>query len=124
MGNVDNIVATIRSWTGESIIDEVLLIALMIAIVESCAQNTIKESDHGSAKFITGLSIYMGVGYLLHYAYHKFPMSKINVIWSCISIILATLLGYALYDEPLNNWVFASVVFAMIAVYCTYKGSE
>lgn len=67
-----------------SIVDEILLLALLIAFIESCAQNTIKTSDHGTFKFILGLLIY----------------------------------------EPINNWIIFSVLLAVSAVYCIYKGSN
>lgn len=121
---MNDIISKIKNWMNNSIVDEILLLALLIAFIESCAQNTIKTSDHGTFKFILGLLIYMLVGYILHYAYSKFPMSKINVIWSCVSIIVATLLGYWLYDEPINHWIIFSVLFAISAVYCVYKGSN
>jgi multidrug transporter EmrE-like cation transporter len=121
---MNDIVTKIKNWMDNSIVDEVLLLALLIAFIESCAQNTIKTSDHGTFQFILGLLIYMLVGYILHYAYSKFPMSQINVVWSCVSIIVATLLGYWLYDEPINHWIIFSVLFAILAVYCVYKGSN
>jgi multidrug transporter EmrE-like cation transporter len=120
---MSNIISSIQNWMENSIVDEILLIALFIALVESCAQNTIKTSDTGTFKFIFGLSIYMIVGYILHYAYSKFPMSRVNTIWSCLSIISATLLGYLLYDEPMNYWLLFAIFFAIIAILCVYKGS-
>lgn len=119
---MNDIISKIQNWMNNSIVDEILLLALLIAFIESCAQNTIKTSDRGTFKLILGLLIYMLVGYLLHYAYNKYPMSKINITWSCITIILSTLLGYFLYDEPINHWIIFSVLFAISAVYCVYKG--
>jgi multidrug transporter EmrE-like cation transporter len=119
-----DIMSKIQNWMDNSIVDEILLLALLIAFVETCAQNTIKTSEHSTFQFILGLLIYMLVGYILHYAYSKFPMSKVNVIWSCMSIITATLIGYWLYNEPMNHWIIFSVLFAILAVYCVYKGSN
>lgn len=114
----------IKTFMDNSIIDEVLLVALVIAITESIAQNNIKNSDHRSILFIVGLVFYMVVGYLLHYAYHKYPLGKINVIWSCISIILAMTLGYLLYDEPFNLWSVVAMFFALSAIYCSFRASQ
>lgn len=116
---------SIKKWMDNSIVDELLLVALLIAITENFAQTTIKSSDnHNSITFFLGLSIYILIGYLLHYAYHKFPLSKLNVIWSCITIILAMVIGYIFYDEPLNKWKMLAVMFALMAIYFTYLSEE
>jgi multidrug transporter EmrE-like cation transporter len=114
----------IQEWMKNSIVDEIILMAIIIAISESIAQNNIKNSVHGSWIFLLGLSFYMVVGYLLHYAYHRFPLGKLNVIWSCISIISAITIGYFLYDEPFNNWTIYSMILALGAIYCSFKASE
>lgn len=114
-------VQKIQYFMDNSIVDEILVVALVIAIAESIAQNNIKNSDHKSLLFIIGLSFYMVVGYLLHYAYHKFPLGKINVIWSCVSIILAITLRYLLYDEPFNIWYVLAIMFAISAIICSYQ---
>lgn len=119
-----DIINNIKTWMENSIVDEIILLAIFVAFVESFAQNTIKSSEHGSLKFILGLAFYMIVGYILHYAYHKFPLGKMNVVWSCISIILAMFIGYLFYDEPMNNWNISSIVLAIAAVYCSYKADH
>jgi multidrug transporter EmrE-like cation transporter len=117
-------IEAIQQLMKNSIVDEILLMAVIIAISESIAQNNIKNSTHGSFMFIFGLSFYMIVGYLLHYAYHRFPLGKLNVIWSCISIISAIVIGYFLYDEPFNHWTMYSIILAVSAIYCSFKASE
>lgn len=116
-------IKNIQKWMENSIVDEVILLAIFIAIIESIAQNTIKNSEHGSLKFIMGLSFYMVIGYILHYGYHKFALGKLNTVWSCISIIFAIGLGSMLYDEPINKWTIMSIILAIGAIYCSYLGS-
>lgn len=111
----------LKVYMDNSIVDEILIVALVIAIAESIAQNNIKNSDHKSFMFVIGLGFYMVVGYLLHYAYHKFPLGKINVIWSCMSIIFAMTLGYLFYDEPFNQWSVLSIILALSAIVCSFK---
>lgn len=110
----------IKKWMEESVIDEILFIVLGLAIVEAIAQNTIKQSESESLHLMFGLSAYVMVGYLLHYAYHKFPLSKVNIMWSALSIVLATAFGYLVYDEPLNNKLIFAVVLALGAIYFAY----
>ena len=111
----------IHDWADKSIVDELLVFAILIAFVETCAQNTLKNTGDDDHKYMIGLLIYALVGYLLHYTYKNFPLSKINVIWSCFSIIIATSLGYLIYNENLNSLKILSVILALGAVYCSYK---
>lgn len=106
-----------NTWAEQSIVDEVIIIAVIIAVVEAVAQNFLKTSDDNNrVKFLFGLSFYVIVGFLLHHAYHKFDLSKVNVTWSCLSIILATTLGYFLYQENLSWKNIVSVVLALLAI--------
>lgn len=103
-----------------SVVDEIIIVVLLIATVEAVAQNTIKQSHPESVNLLFGLFAYILVGYLLHYAYHKYPLSKINVMWSALSIVLAAFFGYILYDEPLSGKFMLAVVFALLAIYLSY----
>lgn len=108
----------IKEWSDKSIIDNVIIIALLIAIFEAIAQNFIKSSKNAETPIMFfGLSFYIIVGFLLHHAYHNYPLSRVNVTWSCISIILATTLGYVVYQEQMNLNNIISVICALIAVY-------
>lgn len=107
----------IKNFTNNTIADEIIILAIMVAILESFAQNTLKQSNYGSFRFIIGLFFYMLVGYFLHYAYHNVPLSKLNVTWSCFSIILAISIGYLLYDEPINKYNIIAVVLALLSIY-------
>ena len=119
---MDHILDKIHIWADKSIVDELLVFAALIAVVETCAQNTLKNSeDKNKITFIIGLIIYSMVGYVLHYTYKNFPLSKVNVVWSCLSIVIATSLGYMLYNESMNSLKMLSVVLALGAVYCSYK---
>lgn len=95
--------------------DEILIFALMIALVESIAQNTIKTSR--TAGVLTmGLMAYMIVGYMLHFAYAKYPISRMNTVWSSLSIVIAMLLGYYVYGEKQSKWSVFSFALALTAI--------
>jgi len=117
---MESLIKKIHKWMDESVVDEILLVVILIAIVEAVAQNTIKQSDSESMHMMFGLSAYILVGYLLHYAYHKFPLSKVNVMWSALSIVLAAIFGYVLYDEPMNIKSMSAIILALGAIYLTY----
>jgi multidrug transporter EmrE-like cation transporter len=109
---MDSILEILYKWSKESVVDEILIFAALISLIETYAQSNLKGGT-----MIVGLVFYAMIGYILHFAYNKFPLSKMNVTWSCISIILATFLGYILYKEPLDNWKILSVVSALFAIY-------
>lgn len=103
-----------KSWA-----DELILMGLLIVIIEQCAQNSLQKSVHlWDLYYIIGLGCYILVGWVLHYAYNNYPTSKINVIWSCMSIITAVLLGYTLYDETFSVYKIFAVIFAILAILC------
>jgi multidrug transporter EmrE-like cation transporter len=121
---IENIISKIKNFTDNSIVDEIIVLAMIVAFVESVAQNTLKTSNKGTVKFVIGILFYMLVGYVLHYAYHHVPLSRLNVTWSCISIILAIFIGYTLYNEKMNIYSILSVISAIIAIYFSKLSSE
>jgi multidrug transporter EmrE-like cation transporter len=120
----DIILDKLKIYADNSYVDEIIMLAIIVAIIETIAQNTLKTSVHGSFKFILGLSFYIIVGYFLHYAYHNAPLSTFNVTWSCFSIILAISIGYGLYDEPLNKYSIIAMTAAIIAIYFANLASK
>lgn len=117
---MEKIIKAIHKWMDESAIDEILIVVILLAIVEAVAQNTLKQSESESVHMMFGLSAYILIGYLLHYAYHKFPLSKVNVMWSSISIVSATAIGYMLYNEPMSSRSLLAVILALGAIYFAY----
>jgi multidrug transporter EmrE-like cation transporter len=111
----EDILKKIKIWSEKSILDEVIIIAVIISICEAIAQNFIRSNTNLNVFF--GLSFYIIVGFLLHHAYNYYSLSKVNVIWSCISIIFATFLGYFIYKEHFTINNFISVFFATISIY-------
>lgn len=111
----------IKQWMDNSIVDELLYIIILLVIVETIAQNSLKNGSNNSTLFFIGLLFYVIIGYLLHYAYHNFPLSKVNVIWSSCSIIIAAMLGYILYDEPYSTKSVFAILFALLAVLLSYQ---
>ena len=111
----------ITKWMENSIVDEILLLAIIIAILEMFAQNNLKMDHDYSYRFTVGIIFYIGVGCILHYGYDKFALSKLNIIWSSISITGSMLLGYYLYDEPVSDNSILAVIFALLAIYFISK---
>lgn len=102
----------------------ILSFALTICFFEACAQNSLKQSrmNNSKNKYYLGIIFYIFVGYYLHMAYHNVGLGEMNLIWSCLSIIVALTVGYILYDEPINNYIILSILFALTAIYTAYLG--
>jgi multidrug transporter EmrE-like cation transporter len=114
----ESLFASLKKWSEESILDEVIIIAIIISLCEAFAQNYIKNSESNvHFKMFVGLTFYIVLGFLLHHAYNNYELSRVNVVWSCISIITATVLGYILYNEHISFNNIISVIAACVAVY-------
>jgi multidrug transporter EmrE-like cation transporter len=118
-----NKMTTLPEFTGYSL---VLTFAVLIAVVESFAQNSLKQSQmyQSPTRFYLGLCFYLGVGYILHRAYHTIGLGKMNLVWSCISIVAGLSAGYLLYDEPINKYTAAAVCLALSAIYVAHLGDN
>ena len=114
----------IKNWAKNSIVDDILIFALIIAIIENIAQNTIKLNEENSFKFFIGIFLYVFIGYLLNYTYNNYSFGILNIIWSSISIILAILIGYMFYDEPINIWKILGLISAIMAIYFMYRADK
>ena len=115
---MDSFFTSLKQWSDQSIIDNVIIIAILIAICESVAQNFIKNSPNRQHIIMFfGLTFYILVGFLLHHAYNNYPLSKVNVTWSCLSIVISTFIGYFLYNDTITCNTIISVFASLIAVY-------
>ena len=85
--------------------------------IETYAQYNLKTNNNASFKILVGMLMYAFMGYFLHYSYDKFPLSKMNITWSSMSIVIAGVLGYFAYEEGINNFKMLSITFALLAVY-------
>lgn len=119
MLNEHHLLDSINEYFKKSWMDEVLLMALLIVIVEQLAQRSLQKSTHlWDIDYILGLLCYMLVGWVLHYSYNQYSISKINVVWSCSSIIISILLGYTLYDETFSIYKIFAIIFSILAILC------
>jgi multidrug transporter EmrE-like cation transporter len=103
----------------------IILFAISIAIIESLAQNTLKQSQIHTCniRYYCGILFYVFVGMFLHHTYHHVNLSTMNLVWSSFSIILGITSGYLLYDEAINGYTILAILCALAAVYCSYLGS-
>lgn len=108
----------INEYFKKSIVDELLVFALIVALIEQCAQNTLKVSKSTDSLYFLGIIFYIMVGWILHYAYQNFNMSRLNIVWSCITIVASIMLGYMLYGEAISGKKLLGALLAIIAIWC------
>lgn len=100
--------------------------AVVIAFLESCAQNSLKQSEiyKCDKRFYIGLFFYMTVAYALYRAYKDIGLGQMNLVWSCFSIILALSAGHLFYKEPFNKYTALSMSLAFGAIITAYLSTK
>lgn len=87
--------------------DTLMLMVLILFIVacEACAQSCANNMSHtpNIMFLIAGGLFYMLVVYLLSLAHKKAPMGIVNAIWSGLSVIAISSVGYFIFDQKLAN---------------------
>ena len=104
----------------------VISFAILIAILESCAQNSIKQSEiyKCEKRFYMGLFFYIAVSYVLYKAYKDIGLGQMNLVWSCFSIILALSAGHLFYKEPFNKYTALSMTLAFAAIITAFLSTK
>ena len=97
----------------------VILFGIIISFVEVYAQYSLK-----SKRKLFGIIGYIVVALILFKSYDYEALGHMNLVWSCISIILCFVLGVIIFKEPFNKYTFLSVCFALIAIYLGYLSDQ
>lgn len=101
-----------------------LTMVIVISILEICGQTCIRKfRDNGRVQFIIfGIVLYLGVVLLLFHSYRYHGMGIVNLLWSCLSIIMAIVVGHFIFKEDFNTYMaiaillaFGAIVFANLA---------
>lgn len=104
-----------------------LLLALAVSVSEAIGQYFIKScSDCNKSpkksylKLVYGTLAYMILCIILYKSYTYTKLGHMNLIWSCISIILAFLSGSYFFGEQLNFYTYLSIFFALCAIFSAH----
>lgn len=95
---------------------------ILITIFEATGQFCLKKFESTNTNryfyFLFGILFYIIVCGLLCYCYkYKGQLGRINLMWSCMSIIFITIVGYVFLQEKIKNHDFAAIFFALLAIY-------
>ena len=97
----------------------VIQFALLISFIEVFAQFSLKS---GQVWF--GFMGYAFIVLILLRAYKYEGLGHMNMIWSCVSIIMCYIMGYLYFNEPVNKYTFIAIIFAMLAIYFAHMSDE
>lgn len=116
-----------KPYLPHSQIGILVVFALCIAFFEAISQNSLKYySGHEDCSHIVmciGIVGYIMVALLLLTSYNFVPMSKMNLVWSCISIITACTLGHVIFDEIFDIHTVGSITLALASIYVAHLGA-
>ena len=110
-------------------ISAALLIIFLITISEAIAQTCLRKANRTNGNkcgtlVITGMIAYATVAYLLFRVYTFSNLGHTNLVWSCLSIIVAFAMGSFFFRETINGFAVLSIAFAIAAIACAHLSSE
>ena len=95
-----------------------LTLVIVISILEICGQTCIRKfRENGNKQFIIlGIALYLTVVLLLFHSYRYHGMGIVNLLWSCLSIIMAIVVGHFIFNEEFNHYMAMAIVLAFAAI--------
>jgi drug/metabolite transporter (DMT)-like permease len=116
---LDNKTPNERFWV-------VIWLVVGITLVEACAQATLKTARIKGMPYLVPLGVvfYAVVATLLYFSYKYEGLGHINLVWSCVSIIIAILIGCILFHEPHNKYTYVAIILAFGAIYFAHRADE
>ncbi len=103
----------------------ILLICLSEAIAQTCLRSArTYESIKCRIAIVAGFVFYVAVAWLLYRTYGASEMGHTNLIWSCLSIIIAFVIGNVLFGEKIGKNTLIALIFAMFAIYFAHRSDE
>ena len=97
----------------------VIQFAIFISAIEAFAQLNIKNHN-----IFLGFLGYTIIVFVLYKAYNYEGLGHMNLVWSCLSIIIAYIVGYIYFKEKMNKYTFIAVIFALLAIYFAHLSDE
>jgi len=99
-------------------LQSMVIISIVISTVEQIGQYLLKKSTTNFDYFyINGIIFYIIVAMLFHYIYNHYNVNKVNIIWACISILLAVIIGSLYENEEITINKIIAVFFSILAIY-------
>ncbi len=104
----------------------IFLITLSEAIAQTCLKKA-NGTPHGpecNKLIVIGMVAYMLVAWLLFNTYKFTNLGHTNLVWSCLSIVVAFLMGWLFFNEAVNGFAVLSIGLACAAIACAHLSTE
>jgi multidrug transporter EmrE-like cation transporter len=100
----------------------VFAVVLFIVFFEAIAQACLKKSKLDNKRGYICISVisYFIICLLLLYSYEYNTMGRINLLWSCFSIIVILLTGTIFYHEKIYSYDLIGIGLIIIGMYFVY----
>ena len=100
----------------------IIYVVVLITLFEATAQVCLKKFEVGKHTtynyLLLGVALYFIVCGLLCLCYkNKGGLGKVNLMWSCMSIIFVILFGYIFLQEEIKMHDMIAIIFAFLAIY-------
>lgn len=100
----------------------IIYAVVLITLFEATAQVCLKKFEvdrHDSYNYLLlGVALYFIVCGLLCLCYkNKGGLGKVNLMWSCMSIIFVIMFGYIFLQEEIKMHDMIAIIFAFLAIY-------
>ncbi len=102
----------------------IFLITLSEAIAQSCLKRARADSANCNSLIGVGLVAYIIVAILLFKTYKFEDLGHTNLVWSCLSIIVAFIVGAVFFHEVVNGFAILSIALACAAIACAHLSRE
>lgn len=102
----------------------ILLVSVSEAIAQFCLRSAIDNNQHCNKLIAIGLLGYLAVAWLLYKTYKFSNLGHTNLIWSCVSIVIAFAVGVTFFQEKLDNYALVAIVAAFFAIYFAHRSAE
>ncbi len=110
----------------------VIILAIGLSLIEMVAQVSIKHaredtllhSQENKTYLLVAIVFYTVIVLLLFYSYNFEGLGHMNMVWSCVSIVLAFVIGYIFFKEPFNKFTILAIILASFAIYFAHLADE
>ncbi len=101
----------------------VLIFAITIAALEACAQYNLKKNS-SSFRVAMGVALYSAVALVLWKSYSHENIGHMNLMWNCLSTIIAFTSGYLFFSEKFNAYTCAAITLALASLYTAFLSRQ
>ncbi len=102
----------------------IILVSVSEAIAQFCLRSAVDNNKHCHKLILVGLLGYLAVAWLLYKTYKFSNLGHTNLIWSCVSIVIAFAVGVTFFQEKIDNYALVAIIAAFVSIYFAHRSAE